>query len=61
MSTFSFSVLGPIDPDQVGRTLTHEHVSMTFEFSYRDPQDFDKHLIESSWTLQNNGWIQQWP
>ena len=58
---FSFIVLGEQKPESLGKTFTHEHLSMTFEFSYRAPYENEKHMIECPWTLENSGWIQQWP
>ncbi|CAL8345151.1 unnamed protein product [Merluccius merluccius] len=31
------TVLGPLDPDLLGRTMTHEHLTMTFDCCYRPP------------------------
>lgn len=56
-----YPVLGPVDPKDLGPTFTHEHVSMEFEFSYRAPRDEEFEMITCPWTLQNSGWIQQWP
>ena len=48
--------------EALGRTLTHEHVSMTFEFTYKAPPDpSEAHMIHCAWDLGNSGWIQQWP
>jgi len=56
------TIFGQIQPESLGRTLTHEHVSMDFEHvSYRKPKDSEQHMIKCSWTLENLGWIQQWP
>jgi len=55
------TVLGQINPGELGNTWTHEHVSITFEFTYRKPKDSELHLINCPWTLENSGWIRQWP
>ncbi|CAB1317280.1 unnamed protein product, partial [Coregonus sp. 'balchen'] len=36
------TVLGPIEPDQLGRTMTHEHLTMTFECCYFPPAPGDE-------------------
>ena len=55
------AVLGEKSPESLGNTFTHEHLSMTFEFSYRPPYEKENHMIGCPWTLENSGWIQQWP
>jgi len=55
------TVLGEKSPESLGNTFTHEHLSMTFEFSYRPPYENENHMIGCPWTLENSGWIQQWP
>jgi phosphotriesterase-related protein len=52
------TVLGPIDADQLGITLAHDHVLMDGSFMYVDPPaGGDQHLAEESITLQNRGWV----
>ena len=55
------AVNGLISPEELGPTLTHEHVSMTFDFSFRAPKESEAHLTDCAWSLANSGWIQQWP
>ena len=40
-----FLVLGQIKPEELGKTLTHEHVSMTFEFTYKKPKVIYKGVL----------------
>jgi predicted metal-dependent phosphotriesterase family hydrolase len=65
---FSSLVLGPVDASQLGRTLTHEHVSASVrnnpDVFYRVPPEeianlpnFNPDVI----TLENNGLVQQYP
>ena len=58
---YAITVLGDLSPSQLGKTLTHEHVSMEFFFSYKSPKASELHLVNCDWTLNNSGWIQQWP
>ncbi len=52
-------VLGEISPSEMGRTLTHEHMSMSFEVSYVPPPR--KELSKLPWTFGNAGYIRQNP
>ena len=54
-------VLGEIDPSELGRTLTHEHLSMQFEVSYVPPPETFKGFGSLPWKLENIGWIRQFP
>ena len=56
-----FIVLGDVNPESLGRTLTHEHVSMEFIFSYKSPHASELDLVNCEWSLENSGWIRQWP
>ncbi|XP_073946811.1 phosphotriesterase-related protein-like [Choristoneura fumiferana] len=61
MSSRVQTVLGDMDPSALGRTLTHEHLSMEFTHFYRKPP---KHLaakFAGSMTLQNVGYLRQYP
>ena len=42
---YIFLVLGQIKPEELGKTLTHEHVSMTFEFTYKKPKVIYKRVL----------------
>ena len=57
----SLTVLGLIEPSELGITLTHEHISMTFEFMYCDPPKGDDKNSTAPFTLENSGWIHQYP
>ncbi|MCC6175049.1 MAG: phosphotriesterase-related protein [Chloroflexi bacterium] len=56
------TVLGPIPPAQLGRTLIHEHLLFNLE-SYlhpvRDPAE--AHLAEAPMTLENLWWVREHP
>ena len=56
-----FSVLGELTADQLGKTLTHEHVSMEFIFSYNAPKASQLSMVNCEWDMCNSGWIRQWP
>jgi len=57
------TVLGPIDPSALGRTLTHEHIKMDYKCCLRPPwreSDAEK-MTNSEFNLTNVGWIHQNP
>ena len=54
-------VLGELNPDQLGRTLTHEHLSMEYFTFYTTPKESDIDMSNCEWNLKNSGWIRQWP
>jgi len=49
------TVLGDIAPSELGRTLTHEHLSMQFDVCFVQPEKPE--LADLDWTLGNYGWI----
>ncbi len=51
------TVLGPIEPSELGATTTHEHLYIDFSFMYRPAQDSAKDLSDAPITLENRGWI----
>ena len=51
------TVLGPIEPSELGATTTHEHLHIDFSFMYRPPQDSVNDLSDAPITLENRGWI----
>ncbi|CAL8280631.1 unnamed protein product [Lota lota] len=53
------TVLGPIDPDQLGRTMTHEHLTMTFECCYFPPPPGDQ--VENPFQMKHMFWLRQNP
>lgn len=56
-----FSVLGPIDPNLLGRTLTHEHIALDFEgFHCAPPEDF-KSFLEQKISMETLGYVRQYP
>ncbi|CAH0584518.1 unnamed protein product [Chrysodeixis includens] len=55
------TVLGDIDPSALGRTLTHEHLSMNFEHFYRKPPATLKEYFHDKPNLMNIGYIRQYP
>ena len=52
------TVLGPIDPSELGPTTTHEHLIIDFRFMFREPDEpsVQQRAYEDI-TLQNRGWI----
>lgn len=53
------TVLGPIDPSSLGRTLTHEHIKMDYKCCLQPPwrrSDAEK-MTNSALTLATLGWI----
>ena len=56
------TVLGEIDPSMLGRTLSHEHLSMQFDVAYTPAgKDEDPSCETMPFNLQNIGWIRQFP
>ncbi|KAJ8337062.1 hypothetical protein SKAU_G00382820 [Synaphobranchus kaupii] len=55
------TVLGPVDPSQLGRTMTHEHLTMTFECCYHAPTQGDKTISEAPIEMKNLFWLKQNP
>ncbi|XP_053323539.1 phosphotriesterase-related protein [Spea bombifrons] len=55
------TVLGPIDPDQLGYTLTHEHLTMTFNCCYCPPAPHQMALSEEPIAMKNLFWLKQNP
>uniref|UniRef100_A0A2P2I146 Phosphotriesterase-related protein n=2 Tax=Hirondellea gigas TaxID=1518452 RepID=A0A2P2I146_9CRUS len=55
------TVLGPVEPCSLGRTLTHEHLSLDFRVAYTSPPALTEHKTECDFTLPNLGWIRQNP
>jgi phosphotriesterase-related protein len=54
------TVLGPVDADQLGVTLPHEHLLIDFEVMFRPPiAASEKALAAQPVTLANLGWIRQ--
>uniref|UniRef100_A0A8C5R2R4 N-acetyltaurine hydrolase n=1 Tax=Leptobrachium leishanense TaxID=445787 RepID=A0A8C5R2R4_9ANUR len=55
------TVLGPIQPEQLGYTLTHEHLTMTFNCCYSPPPPPQKALSEEPILMKNLFWLKQNP
>lgn len=58
---FILLVLGPINVSQLGRTLTHEHLAIDFEKFYTSPPHQLKTFFNSEITIENVGFIKQYP
>lgn len=54
-------MLGAIKPSELGLTLTHEHLSMNFEHFYRKPPEALVDFFQTKPTLENVGYIRQYP
>uniref|UniRef100_A0A8C2Q095 N-acetyltaurine hydrolase n=1 Tax=Cyprinus carpio TaxID=7962 RepID=A0A8C2Q095_CYPCA len=55
------TVLGLIEPGQLGRTMTHEHLTMTFECSHVPPAPGDEGLAAAPIEMKHLHWLQQNP
>ncbi|XP_075225924.1 phosphotriesterase-related protein [Lycorma delicatula] len=55
------TVLGPVPATQLGRTLTHEHFGLNFEKFYVKPPSQLESYIENKISLENVGFIRQYP
>ncbi|XP_030631675.1 N-acetyltaurine hydrolase [Chanos chanos] len=55
------TVLGLVEPSQLGRTMTHEHLTMTFECCYFPPAPGDKMIAEAPIEMKNLHWLRQNP
>ncbi|XP_030016999.1 N-acetyltaurine hydrolase [Sphaeramia orbicularis] len=53
------TVLGLVDPDQLGRTMTHEHLTMSFECCYFPPSPGDEAVAENPFQMQHMYWLRQ--
>ena len=54
------TVLGPVDPESLGPTTTHEHLLIDFRMMYREPlvpPPEGEDMAHREITLQNRGWI----
>lgn len=55
------TVLGPVKASQLGRVLTHEHFNVDYNaFCYEPPKQL-KEFLNDKITLQNVGYVKQWP
>ncbi|XP_029380388.1 N-acetyltaurine hydrolase isoform X2 [Echeneis naucrates] len=55
------TVLGLLDPDQLGRTMTHEHLTMSFECCYFPPAPGDEGVAGNPFQMQHMHWLRQNP
>ncbi|XP_030055487.1 N-acetyltaurine hydrolase isoform X2 [Microcaecilia unicolor] len=55
------TVLGPRQPSELGRTLTHEHLTMTFNCCYCPPPAGQEALSEEPISMKNLFWLKQNP
>ncbi|NXD15966.1 PTER protein, partial [Nothocercus nigrocapillus] len=55
------TVLGLVEPDQLGYTLTHEHLSMNYTCCYFPPAPSQEPLSEGPIEMKNLFWIKQHP
>lgn len=55
------TVLGLVEPNELGRTLTHEHLTMTFDCSYHPPPPSHEALSREPIVMKNLFWIQKNP
>ncbi|XP_007526218.1 phosphotriesterase-related protein isoform X1 [Erinaceus europaeus] len=55
------TVLGLVEPSRLGRTLTHEHLTMTFDFCYCPPLPCHEVTSQEPFMLKNSYWIQKNP
>lgn len=53
------TVLGLVDPDQLGRTMTHEHLTMSFECCYFPPAPGDEAVALNPFQMQHMHWLRQ--
>jgi phosphotriesterase-related protein len=52
------TVLGPISPDDLGITLTHEHLLVDYRYLFREPAEPHlKALAYAPISLEHHGWI----
>ena len=58
---FLIAVLGPIEPGDMGLTLPHEHLSGDLGFALTSVPQEPKGMQTLPWTLENFGYIQQFP
>ncbi|XP_078605422.1 N-acetyltaurine hydrolase-like [Branchiostoma floridae x Branchiostoma japonicum] len=55
------TVCGWIDPDSLGKTMTHEHLVADFSCFQSKPSQHAPHLGNVSFTMENLGFIRQHP
>ncbi|XP_073912695.1 N-acetyltaurine hydrolase isoform X1 [Castor canadensis] len=55
------TVLGLVEPSELGRTLTHEHLTMTFDCCYYPPPPCHEATSKEPIMMKNLFWIQKNP
>lgn len=55
------TVLGLVDPGQLGRTMTHEHLTVTGECCYFPPPAGDEAVAENPFQMRHMHWLRQNP
>lgn len=55
------TVLGLVDPEQLGRTMTHEHLTMSFECCYFPPRVGDESVAQDPFHMRHMHWLRQNP
>uniref|UniRef100_A0A663E2I1 N-acetyltaurine hydrolase n=1 Tax=Aquila chrysaetos chrysaetos TaxID=223781 RepID=A0A663E2I1_AQUCH len=55
------TVLGPVEPDCLGYTLTHEHLTMNYSGCYCPPSPGQEPLSDAPIEMKNLFWIKQNP
>ncbi|XP_033123441.1 phosphotriesterase-related protein-like [Anneissia japonica] len=55
------TVLGSISPSEIGRTLTHEHLHVTFVAYWRKPNDEYRGIIDTPITMKNLKFLKHFP
>ncbi|XP_037086379.1 phosphotriesterase-related protein-like [Pollicipes pollicipes] len=55
------TVLGPLDPSQMGVTMMHEHLHLDFNVAFIPPGGKDRGKEDCDFVLENAGWIRQNP
>uniref|UniRef100_A0A5F8AJR2 N-acetyltaurine hydrolase n=1 Tax=Macaca mulatta TaxID=9544 RepID=A0A5F8AJR2_MACMU len=53
------TVLGLVEPSKLGRTLTHEHLAMTFDCCYCPPPPCQEAIAKEPIMMKNLYWIQK--
>ena len=51
------TVLGAVEPSELGVTTTHEHLYIDFSFMFKPPDDKAAVMADAPLTLENMGWI----
>lgn len=54
-------VLGPVDPSDLGLTLTHEHLLLKFEAALQKPEYGPDNLADLALKMENLGKIRHFP